>query len=138
MLAAVIISKIVGMVKAVQGLMAAQKGMNVVQAIFNVLMNANPIGLIIMGIAALIAIIILCVKNWDKIIAALKKAWEWIKNVAGIVKDGLCNAFKSLTGFVSENSEKVLTLIAIFTGPFGFISIIKELKDNWGGYCRSV
>jgi TP901 family phage tail tape measure protein len=107
--------------------------MNGAMGIANSLFVASPIGWIVLAIGALIAIIILCVKNWDKITAALKIAWEWIKNVAGIVKDGLCNAFKSLTGFVSENSEKVLALIAIFTGPFGFIiSIIKELKDNWG------
>jgi TP901 family phage tail tape measure protein len=132
MIAAVVISNIMGMVKAVQTLMAAQKGMNAIQAIFNVLLNANPIGLIITGIAALIAIIILCVKNWDKITAVLQKFGEWVKNVASMIRDNLCKAFQALVGFVKENSEKVLAFIAIFTGPFGFIiSIIKELKDNW-------
>lgn len=39
----------------------------VVQGLFNVVMSANPVGLIIIGIAALIAIIILMVKHWDKV-----------------------------------------------------------------------
>jgi hypothetical protein len=103
-----------------------------VQWALNAALTANPIGLIIVAIAALIAIIIIVVKNWDKIIAAVKTAWEWIKNVASMIKEGLCDAFKNLTEFVKNNSEKVLAFIAIFTGPFGFIiSIVKELKENW-------
>jgi len=103
------------------------------QWVLNAAMTANPIGLIIAAIAALIAIVVLCVKNWDKITEALKMAWEWIKNVASMIWDKLCNAFQSLIGFVKDNSEKVLGFISIFTGPFAVIfSIIKELKDNWG------
>jgi hypothetical protein len=104
-----------------------------VQWALNAALTANPIGIIVVAIGALIVGIVALVMNWNKVLAALKMAWIWIKNVAGIVKDGLCNAFKSLTGFINENSEKILALIAIFTGPFGFvISVIKELKDNWG------
>ena len=111
----------------------AQKSAAGAQWGLNAAMNANPIGLIIAGIVALIAIIVLCVKNWDKITAVLKTAWEWVKNVASMIWDGLCNAFSKLKNYVKENSEKVLALIAIFTGPFGFIiSIVKELYENWG------
>jgi hypothetical protein len=121
-------------------LAAAQKAaaiatgiMNGATAAANALFIASPIGWIVLAIGALIAIIIICAKNWDKITAALTIAWEWIKKVAGIIWDGLCNAFNALIGFVQRNSEKVLAFIAIFTGPFGFIiSIVKELKDNWG------
>jgi TP901 family phage tail tape measure protein len=104
-----------------------------VQWALNAALTANPIGLIIVAIAALIAIIIIVVKNWDKITAAVKTAWEWFKNIASMIWDNLCKSFEALTGFVKDNSEKVLGFIAIFTGPFGFIiSIVKELKDNWG------
>jgi TP901 family phage tail tape measure protein len=112
---------------------AATAIMNGAMTIANALFVASPIGRIVLAIGALIAVIVLCAKNWDKITAALQVAWEWIKNVAGMIWDGLCNAFNSLTGFIQRNSEKVLAFIAIFTGPFGFIiSIVKELKDNWG------
>jgi TP901 family phage tail tape measure protein len=107
--------------------------MNGVMTVANALFVASPIGWIVLAIGALIAIIIICVKNWDKITAALQKAWEWIKNVASMIWDNLCKGFEALTGFIKENSEKVLAFITIFTGPFGFIiSIVKELKDNWG------
>ena len=110
MIAAVVISNIMGMVQAVQALMSAQQGMNVVQAIFNVLLTANPVGVIIVAIAALIAIIILCVKHWDDITAAMARCWDWVK----------------------KNQEAVLGIIAVFTGPFGFIiSIVRELWNEW-------
>jgi hypothetical protein len=79
--------------------------------VLNALFVATPIGWIVLAIGALIATIVICVKNWDKITAAMQITWDW----------------------VGKNTEKVLALITIFTGPFGFIiSIIKELKDNWG------
>lgn len=110
MIAAVVVSSIMGMVHAVQALMAAQQGMNAVQAIFNVLLTANPIGLIITAIGALIALIIVCVKHWDEITAAVSRAWEWIK----------------------KNQEAVLGIITIFTGPFGVvISIVREFWNEW-------
>lgn len=110
MIAAVVISKIMGMVGAVQALMGAQQGMNVVQAIFNVLLTANPIGLIITAIGALIAVIILCVKYWDEITVAMARGWDWVK----------------------KNQEAVLGIIAVFTGPFGFIiSIVREFWNEW-------
>lgn len=110
MIAAVVISNIMGMVQAVQALMSAQQGMNVVQAIFNVLLTANPVGVIIVAIAALIAIIILCVKHWDEITAAMARCWDWVK----------------------KNQEAVLGIIAVFTGQFGFIiSIVREFWNEW-------
>lgn len=110
MIAAVVISNIMGMVRAVQTLMSAQQGMNVVQAIFNVLLTANPVGIIIVALAALIAIIILCVKHWDEITAAMARCWDWVK----------------------KNQEAVLGIIAVFTGPFGFIiSIVREFWNEW-------
>ena len=108
MIAAVAISNILGMVQAVQALMSAQQGMNAVQAIFNVLLTANPVGVIIVAIAALIAIIILCVKHWDDITAAMARCWDWI------------------------NKKAVLGIITVFTGPFGFIiSIVREFLNEW-------
>ena len=109
-IAAVVISNIMGMVQAVQALVSAQQGMNVVQAIFNVLLTESPVGVIIVAIAALIAIIILCVKHWDDITAAMARYWDWVK----------------------KNQEAVLGIIAVFTGPFGFIiSIVREFWNEW-------
>jgi len=132
MMGATIIGPIIGMVKAVQALMAAQKGMNVVQAIANVLMNANPIGIIITAIGVLIGLIVALAMNWDKVTAAMCRFGEWVKKIATMVWDGLVNAFWSLMDIINKNQEKVLGFITVFTGPFGFIlSIINELRNNW-------
>lgn len=110
MIAAVVVSGIIGMVRAVQALMSAQQGMNAVQAIFNVLLTANPVGVIIVAIAALVAIIIACVKHWDDITAAMARGWDWIK----------------------KNQEAVLGIIGVFSGPFAVvISVVREFWNEW-------
>ena len=110
MIAAVVVSGIMGMVRAVQALTSAQQGMNAVQAIFNVLLTVNPLGVIIVAIAALVAIIIVCVKHWDDITAAMARSWDWIK----------------------KNQEAVLGIIGVFSGPFAVvISVVREFWNEW-------
>ena len=110
MIAAVVVSGIMGMVRAVQALMSAQQGMNAVQAIFNVLLTANPVGVIIVAIAALVAIIIVCVKHWGDITAAMARGWDWIK----------------------KNQEAVLGIIGVFSGPFAVVvSVVREFWNEW-------
>ena len=43
---------------------------------WNAAMLANPIGLIIVGIAALVAAIVFCITHWDKIKAKASEVWE--------------------------------------------------------------
>lgn len=43
-----------------------------------------PYVLVVAAIAAVIAIIVLCVKYWDEIVAAVKKAWEAIKETLSV------------------------------------------------------
>lgn len=77
---------------------------------WNVAVTANPIGLIIVGIAALIAGIVLLVKNWDTVKNAGTAAWDWIKGAwsgagaffAGIgssISGGFKGAFSAVAGF---------------------------------------
>jgi TP901 family phage tail tape measure protein len=73
------IGKMIAGKAATLAMAAAQHAAAAAQWVLNTAMSANPIALIIIGIAALIGIIILLVKNWDAVSAALGKAWEWIK-----------------------------------------------------------
>ncbi|MCK4822321.1 phage tail tape measure protein, partial [bacterium] len=53
----------------------------IVQIALNIAMMANPIGLIIMAVAALIFLIVLLVKHWDTVVEAFKKvgdAFVWL------------------------------------------------------------
>ena len=82
----------------------------VVVKILNAAFIASPIGWIVLAFGALIAAVILCIKYWDAITAALSRAWEWIK----------------------KNQEAILNLVTIFTGPFGvIISIVREFWNEW-------
>lgn len=51
------------------------------QVLLNVVMTANPIGLVIVGLAALIAVVVLAVTHWKQIVGALQSAWQWMANV---------------------------------------------------------
>ena len=88
-------------------LAVAQKVATVSQWALNVAMSANPIGLIILAIVALIGIIILMVKNWDKIkpvvmkvvnavVAHFKWLWANLKAIGIKIKDFFIFIWESL------------------------------------------
>lgn len=98
-----------------------------IQWLLNIAMNANPIGLIITAIAALIAIIVLIATKtdwfqrlwkvaWGGITAAAKAVWRWISGtlwpgiqkvwssvIRGVlgVRDTIVSAFKRVVSFVT-------------------------------------
>lgn len=102
---------------------------SVVMAIVNAVMLLNPVTWIIIGIVALIAVIILCVKHWDKIKAAMSRLWSWItsKFVAGwnYVKTKVLGAITALRDGNQRAMEtvrrKLGDLVAWFTGLPGRI-----------------
>lgn len=67
----------------------ATGGLTIAQWAWNAAISANPIGLIIIGIAALIAAIVLLVANWDTVVAWITEVWG---GFIGWITDGL-NAF---------------------------------------------
>jgi TP901 family phage tail tape measure protein len=94
---------------------------------------ANPIGLVIAGIVLLIGFLVLLYNKCEPFRNFVNSLLDKLKEFGAFIVEGLGKALKSLAGFIQQNSEKVLAFITIFTGPFGFIiSIVKELKDNWG------
>jgi phage-related minor tail protein len=104
-------------VLAIQGMNLAKTASAVASGVataaqwaWNAAMTANPIGLIIIGIAALIAGIVLLVKNWDTVKEAGAKAWDWIKGAwssagdffTGLgtkIKDAFKGAFNAVAGW---------------------------------------
>jgi len=116
--------------------------------LWNVAMAANPIVLIVIGVAALIAAIILLAKNWDKvwhgILSLVQIVWTWIKNnwplllgiltgpigiaVALIVryKDQIWAAIKFVWDWIVGHWP---LLLAILTGPFGLA--VLAIVNNW-------
>jgi hypothetical protein len=94
------------------------------QWLFNVAMTANPIGLVIVAIGALIAIIVLLVKHWDSVTAAVQWCWDKIKQFASAAVD----AMKGVLDWMAANWPK---LLVILTGPFGLaIAAIVKYFDQ--------
>lgn len=95
------------------------------QTLFNAVMAANPIGLVVIAIAALIAIIVLLVKNWDTVTEVVGKVWESIKNFVSDAKN-------AIEDFVNKIIEK-------FTGfKNTFTNIWNNVKDNVGDFVNNV
>lgn len=74
-----ILAILAGLVLAVS---AATKVWSAAQTVLNIVMDANPIGLIILGIAALVAGVIVAIHYWGAISAAISEAWGWLQNLA--------------------------------------------------------
>lgn len=78
-------------------------------------MMANPIGLIIAGIVAavavLIGIIVLCVKHWDSISAALKRVGDWFVWLGTSIAEFASSAWEAITGFFTNLYHRFMTFL---------------------------
>lgn len=83
------------------GLMSSAVG------VLNTLFVATPIGQIVLGIMALIAVIILCVKHWDSISAALKRVGDWFVWLGTSIANFVVEAWNSITNFFSGVGTRI-------------------------------
>jgi len=91
------------------------------QQIFNLIMTANPIGLIILAIGVLVGLLVLLAMNFDKVKAAIQGAFQ--SNFAQ-------NIIKQFKKIIDNPIIKAVTTIMMY--PFvTVISVIKEIKDRW-------
>ena len=120
---------------ATQGFTIATKAQAIAQGLLNTVMNANPIGLIILGITALVAVFVTLWNNcegfrnfwinlWEKIKGAVAAAAEWIKNAWNTVstffssalnriKTTFTNVWNSITSFLSGAWETIKNVVKV-------------------------
>lgn len=84
----------------------------------NATMAANPIGLIIIAIGALITIIVLLIQNWDAVKEAAGKCWDFIKEV-----------WEKVAGWFDENV--IQPVKKFFTGMWDGLK--NGAKGAWNG-----
>jgi len=135
--------------------------MTAAQWALNTAMSANPMGLIIIGVMALVGVIILLVKNWDKVWGAVKTGIGWIgdalKWLAGVVRTAFsvvfnaiiqpfktaCNVIKSLFGsgegvfggFLGDVINIFGIVFKIMTLPFQLaLAVIKTIFGGGEGF----
>jgi hypothetical protein len=89
----------------------------------------NPIGAVIVGIAALIALIVIIVKNWDDIKVAASNAWGRIKEIVTSAKDFIVDKLKALGQWIIENHP----LLKLFRAVRDFApTVLKWFRDLGG------
>lgn len=125
-------------ITAMQGFKAAVAAAQVVQALMNVTMAANPIILVVTLIAVLVAAIVGFIATNEDARAALVNVWEAIKTAIGTVVEKIVtfftetipNAFNKVINFVKSNNWQGLLLLLVnpFAGAF------KLLYDNCEGF----
>ena len=97
----------------------------------NIAMNANPIGLVITAIAALVAGVVYCWNKFAGFRAFLLTMWSVIKGLGGIIKDYLIDRFKT---FLSGIGKVGQALAKLFNGDFSgaWSSAVDGVKDLTG------
>lgn len=100
-----------GLATAIGIVAGALGALNVVLGIQSAIMAANPTTWIIMGIiaaiTALVAAIVLVVKNWDKVKAAGSAAWEWIRNAWSSASKWFSDVGQSISNAFSKAWQKL-------------------------------
>ncbi len=131
------VTMIQGIIKAFQAWQLATEGMTVAQALLNAVMSANPIGIVVMLIAGLVAGIVALWNTNEGFRNALISAWEAIKttavNVWNMIVDfftvDIPNAFQTVITFVQEHWQDLLLLI---TNPIaGALKLLYELNPKF-------
>lgn len=85
------------------------------QKLINLAMSMNPVGLVIAGIAALIAIMVTCWKKFEGFRAVVLTVWDTMKGFAGIIKDLVISRITSLLQGIGKVGEAMGLLL---TGKF--------------------
>ncbi len=106
--------------KWVFGLVIALKALTAVLVIVNLLMTMNPVGLIIVGVIALIAALTTLVIFWDDVVDMFRSAPLWLKILGGAIAfivGGPIGALVASALFIMDQWGKIKTFFnALFIG----------------------
>lgn len=118
---------------ATKGMTLAQYAAAAAQAVLNTVMNANPIGLIILGITALVVAVMAMVKHWEGFSQFFIDMWEGIKNAFTSAVNWISEKWQALTQAVSETFENIKAKIN------DFIENLKALPGKiWGAISGAI
>lgn len=115
-------------VKAVKALSAATKGQTIAQTALNLVMKANPIGIVITLIAGLVAAFVVLWNKCEGFRNFFIKMWDGIKKAGGAAVDWIRSAFESTMNVVKGIINGIINLI---NGAIGAINKIKVDIPDW-------
>ena len=140
---------------AVVAISAVQKAWTIIQGIctaaqwaWNVALSANPIGIIIVAIGALIAIGVALWMNWDSVCAWCKQAFQFVGDFFVSVGSSIASFFTGLWTGIKDTAVSVWQGIAGFlSGAWNTISsaatsvftgIGNAIKNVWNGIVNAI
>lgn len=107
------------------------------QWLWNAAMTANPIGLIIAAVVALIAIIVLLVLNWDTVVGFLKGVWDGFVGWFMGVMDGFLGWWDGVwSGFLGFLGDTWNNILGVVQGPLNTLNsfimgIVTNISNFW-------
>lgn len=120
-----------GAVVAFKLIVGAIKLWTIAQAILNGTMALNPIGLVIAGIAALVAAIVYCYNKFDWFRGIIHGVWESFKALVQFIKEGVMVYVNSLVDMFSGLGGIIKS---VFSGDWeGIKKGAKQVVDGYKG-----
>ena len=133
-----VVTIIQGIVKAFKAWQLATQGMTIAQRALNLVMMANPIGLVISLIAGLVAAFVILwnksegfrnfwINLWENVKKITKKAWDALTNGAKNAWNGIKSVFSKVGSFFSDTFSKAWSKVkAIFSTGGKIFAGIKD------------
>jgi len=118
-------AKILPMIKS---MVALYKVLTAAQIGLNASMTANPIGLIVVGIAALIAAGVLLWRNWDAVKKAFVDTWDFISYHFKNVSSTIAMAYGSMILGILDGINKIARFIPGINKGLG--SLIESVENT--------
>jgi hypothetical protein len=102
------VKKFMQFTRVIGQIIRLKKGWAAIQGVLNVVLAANPIGAIIMGITALIGVVVLAVRHWGRLKEAVSNVWEMITNLLSPLKK-VGQAFRRFFGGANQAQQSAET-----------------------------
>lgn len=110
----------------------ALKGWLVIQKALNIVMNMNPVGLIVAGVAALVAVVAICWNKFAGFRAVILTTWDAMKGFATMLKEYVIDRITGLLTGIGKVGE---ALAKLFKGDFsGAWSAAKSAAGMISGF----
>lgn len=110
---AILKTRIVAVAAAQKMVTIATTAWTAIQKVLNLVLTANPIGLIITAIGALVAALIAAYKNCEGFRKIVDKVWKAIKPLANAIMNGLAKAFEWLVEKCKEAWEWLKNILGL-------------------------
>lgn len=122
---------VLGAVVAFKVVVGVIKLWTIAQALLNGTMMLNPIGLVIAGIAALVAAVIYCYNKFDWFRGIIHGVWESFKALVQFIKEGVMVYVNSLVDMFSGLGNIIRS---VFSGDWdGIKAGAKQVVDGYKG-----